>query len=60
MIEINEIFSDSDKRLAWWCESVSDTNDLATHLIVADNSNVAPSVKAATAVAKSSYTALKV
>lgn len=30
MIEINEVFSDSDKRLAWWCENVADTNDLAT------------------------------
>jgi hypothetical protein len=29
MIEINEIFSDSDKRLAWWCDGVEDTNDLA-------------------------------
>ena len=29
MIEINEIFSDSDKRLALWVENVSDTNDLA-------------------------------
>lgn len=29
MIEINEIFSDSDKRLALWCDNVSDTNDLA-------------------------------
>ena len=29
MIEMNEIFSDSDKRLAWWCDSVEDTNDLA-------------------------------
>ena len=29
MIEINEVFSDSDKRLAWWCETVADTNDLA-------------------------------
>ena len=29
MIEINEIFSDSDKRIAWWCDSVEDTNDLA-------------------------------
>jgi len=29
MIEINEVFSDSDKRLAWWCDSVEDTNDLA-------------------------------
>lgn len=29
MIEINEIFSDSDKRLALWCDNVLDTNDLA-------------------------------
>ena len=29
MIEINEIFSDSDKRLALWCEGASDTSDLA-------------------------------
>lgn len=29
MIDINEIFSDSDSRLAFWCESVEDTNDLA-------------------------------
>ena len=29
MIEINEIFSDSDKRIAVWCENVSDTNELA-------------------------------
>ena len=29
MIEISEIFSDSDKRIAFWCESVADTNDLA-------------------------------
>jgi len=29
MIEMNEIFSDSDKRLAIWCEGVADTNDLA-------------------------------
>ena len=29
MIEINEIFSDSDKRLALWCSNVVDTNDLA-------------------------------
>ena len=29
MIEINEIFSDSDKRVAWWCDGVEDTNDLA-------------------------------
>lgn len=29
MIEINEIFSDKDKRVALWCDDVSDTNDLA-------------------------------
>ena len=29
MIEINEIFSDSDKRLGIWCEGGPDTNDLA-------------------------------
>ena len=29
MIEMNEIFSDSDKRVAIWCEGVADTNDLA-------------------------------
>ena len=29
MIEINEIFSDNDKRIAFWCDSVADTNDLA-------------------------------
>ncbi len=29
MIEMNEIFSDSDKRVAVWCEGVGDTNDLA-------------------------------
>ena len=29
MIEANEIFSDSDKRIALWCESASDTADLA-------------------------------
>jgi hypothetical protein len=29
MIDINEIFSDSDKRIALWCDSVHDTNDLA-------------------------------
>ena len=29
MIEVNEIFSDSDKRIAFWCDDVSDTNDLA-------------------------------
>ena len=34
MIEINEIFSDSDKRLAFWCDDVADTNDLAA---VAEN-----------------------
>ena len=34
MIEINEIFSDSDKRIALWCDDVEDTSDLA---ILADN-----------------------
>ena len=29
MIEMSEIFNDSDKRLALWCDSVDDTNDLA-------------------------------
>ncbi len=29
MIEVNEIFSDSDKRIALWCNEVEDTNDLA-------------------------------
>ena len=29
MIDINEIFSDSDKRIAIWCEGANDTNDLA-------------------------------
>lgn len=29
MIDANEIFFDSDKRVAFWCESVLDTNDLA-------------------------------
>ena len=29
MIEINEIFSDSDKRVALWCDDLPDTNDLA-------------------------------
>ena len=29
MIEINEIFSDSDKRVAIWCENMADTNELA-------------------------------
>ena len=29
MIEINEIFSDSDKRVALWCEKAIDTNELA-------------------------------
>ena len=34
MIDINEIFSDSDKRLAFWCESTTDTSDLA---VMAEN-----------------------
>lgn len=34
MIELNEIFSDSDTRVAFWCADVSDTNDLA---IMAEN-----------------------
>lgn len=34
MIEMNEIFSDSDKRVAILCESVGDTNDMA---IMCDN-----------------------
>jgi len=29
MIEMDEVFSDSDKRIALWCEGVADTNDLA-------------------------------
>lgn len=29
MIDMDEIFSDSDKRLAVWCDDVADTNDLA-------------------------------
>ena len=29
MIEINEIFFDSDKRVALWCDDLPDTNDLA-------------------------------
>ena len=29
MIEMDEIFSDSDKRIAIWCEGATDTNDLA-------------------------------
>lgn len=29
MIEINEFFSDLDKRVALWCENTADTNDLA-------------------------------
>ena len=29
MIEVNEIFSDSDERVAWWFDKVDDTNDLA-------------------------------
>ena len=34
MIEINEIFFDSDKRIALWCDETEDTGDLAQ---VADN-----------------------
>jgi hypothetical protein len=34
MIEGNEIFLDSDKRIALWCETVEDTNDLA---IISEN-----------------------
>jgi len=34
MIEMNEIFSDSDKRLALWCDWVEDTADLA---VLAEN-----------------------
>ena len=34
MIEMNEIFSDSDTRIALWCNSAEDTNDLA---VLADN-----------------------
>ena len=30
MIEADEIFSDFDKRIAFWCDRVGDTNDLAT------------------------------
>lgn len=29
MIDMDEIFSDADKRIAVWCESAADTNDLA-------------------------------
>ncbi len=29
MIEANEVFSDHDKRIAFWCDGVFDTNDLA-------------------------------
>ena len=29
MIEANEIFSDSDKRISLWCDSAPDTTDLA-------------------------------
>lgn len=29
MIEMNEVFSDSDTRVAIWCEDMADTNDLA-------------------------------
>ena len=34
MIEANEIFSDSDKRVALWCNDVEDTSSLA---LLADN-----------------------
>ena len=34
MIEADEIFSDSDRRIALWCDDVGDTNDLAA---LADN-----------------------
>ena len=40
MIELNEIFSDSDKRIAFWCESVEDTNDLAIMCENIVNNNV--------------------
>ena len=29
MIEANEVFSDFDKRIAFWCDTVGDTSDLA-------------------------------
>ena len=29
MIEINEIFSDADSRIAWFCDKAMDTNELA-------------------------------
>lgn len=34
MIDMNEIFSDSDKRLSWWFEGADDTSDLA---VMAEN-----------------------
>ena len=34
MIDVNEIFSDEDKRIALWCDSAQDTNDLA---VMAEN-----------------------
>ena len=34
MIEINEIFSDSDKRMALWFDSAADTSDL---VVMAEN-----------------------
>ena len=34
MIDANEIFSDSDKRIALWCDVAEDTSDLA---VLADN-----------------------
>ncbi len=40
MIDINEIFSDSDKRIAIWCEPVADTNDLAIMCENIVNNNV--------------------
>lgn len=52
MIEINEIFSESDKRIAFMCDTVADTNDLAgmaddiikgdTHLISVPPEMVSP------------------
>ena len=40
MIEMNDIFSDSDKRVAIWCEGVADTNDLAMMCDHVASSNV--------------------
>lgn len=40
MIEMDEIFSDSDKRIAIWCESIDDTNDLAIMCENIVNNNV--------------------